>query len=201
VGDGIRSVDGRVDSVVEKMVQVSGTVQEQTAVTSEVTGNIAAVAEMISFMQSNCSLVTDAIQKSSGFVQSGLADIIKNPDAAMLVLVAKSDHATFKKRIIDTILGKDNQKSHDLPDYHGCRLGKWYDAINDERIRNLPTFRNLEEPHSRVHVLGKKTLDLVAKGDQAAAIKQAIDLDKASQEVIAGLDDLYKAIAAFDGEG
>ena len=194
VGEGMRNVGARVDAVVDKMVSVSATVQEQTTVTNEVATNVASVANMVEDLLKNCDQVTGGIEKSSAHVQASLADIVKNPDAAMLVQVAKSDHASFKKRVIDVLLGHGKTKSSELPDHHNCRLGKWYDAIKDERIRALPTFKKLETPHQHVHHFGKEVLEYYAKGDFSAALEKTKELDLASREVIAGLDELYAKI-------
>lgn len=192
VGDGINSVGVRVDTVVQKMSEVSSTVQEQAKVTGEVAGNVTAVVQMADSMLKSIDLLSETIEKSSAYVQAGLADAAKNPDDAMLVQITKADHASFKKRVIDTIVGHGKSKSGDLPDHHGCRLGKWYDAIKSERIRSLPVFLALEKPHQRVHVHGKHTLDYYSKGDFSAALNEAKNLDNASVEVIKALDDLHK---------
>ncbi|MDR3423768.1 MAG: methyl-accepting chemotaxis protein [Alphaproteobacteria bacterium] len=198
VGDGMQAVGVRVDAVVEKMVSVSAAVRQQSAVTSEVAGNIAAIVQMARQAQGSVDLVTQGIEKSSVFVQGGLADIFQNPQdtsvTSMLVQVAKSDHATFKKKVIDTLVGHGSWKSTEVPDHHACRLGKWFDTVTDDTIRALPAYRHLEDPHLRVHAHGKRALELFAKGDTMDALTEAKKLDGASQEVLAILDDLYKEI-------
>jgi len=68
-------------------------------------------------------------------------------------------------------------------------------AVTDPNIRSMLAFLNLNDPHERVHQLGKKVLDLYANGDYVAALEEAKKLDEASTEVIIGLDTLYKKIA------
>ncbi|MDR3434912.1 MAG: methyl-accepting chemotaxis protein [Rouxiella aceris] len=194
VGNSIHSVSSRVDSVAHSMLTVSSTVEEQTTVTSEVAGNIAAVVPMAERMLKSIDMLTETIEKSGAFIQKALSEMVQNPDSATLVQVAKSDHASFKKRVIDTLVGHGQAKSSDLPDHHGCRLGKWYDAITDERIRAMPAFHRLQEPHQRVHACGKQALDLFAKGDFAGALAEAKKLNDASIEVITGLDELSQMI-------
>ncbi len=195
VGAGITAVDGRVDSVAEKMLTVSSTVEEQTKVTSEVASNIAAVVPMAERMLTSIDMLTDTIEKSGFFIQDQLAECAKNLDPSTIVLIAKSDHASFKKKVVDALVGHGHTTSSDLPDHHNCRLGKWYSSITDETIRSLPAFLNLNDPHERVHKLGKKVLDLHASGDFAAALEEAKKLDSASMEVMIRLDTLYQKIA------
>jgi len=194
VNDSIHKVGTRVDTVTEKMVEVSSTVKQQAAVVSEVSQNIAAIANMTGEVLKSCEKVADGIHKASGHVQSGLSQVSQSFDADMLVLVTKADHASFKKRIIDKLVGIGDATSATLADHHTCRLGKWYDSLQDQSIKSLPAFTRLAEPHARVHAHGKKALELYEMGDIASAFAEAQKLDQASYEVIDILEEIHKAI-------
>ena len=193
-GERIQSICERMDSVAQSMLTVSSTVEEQTNVTSEVASNVAAVVPMTSNILKGIDLLTDTIQNSGKYIEKALHEYVQNPDAATLVLLAKSDHASFKKRVVDTLVGSGHTASSELADHHVCRLGKWYDSIQDERIRLLPAFQRLQEPHQRVHKHGKKALDCFAAGDFATALHEAKKMNDFSLEVMAGLDELYQKI-------
>lgn len=195
VESGIGSVEQRVDSVASKMLDVSSTVEEQTKVTSEVATNIAAVVPMADRMLQSIDQLSATMEKSGSYIQTALQALIKNPDSKTIVLVAKSDHTSFKKRVIDTLARRGQTKEQDLPDHHLCRLGKWYDAVTDERIKVLPAYKNIMEPHRRVHAHGKQALAAFARDDMQEALHQAKLMDLASSEVIAALDDLYEKIS------
>lgn len=191
VGEGIGSVGHRVDSVANKMLDVSSTVEEQTKVTSEVATNIAAVVPMAERMLHSIDQLAVTMEKSGSYIQSALQALIQNPDGVTIVLVAKSDHASFKKRVIDVLVGRGATKGTELPDHHLCRLGKWYDAVTDERIKALPAYKCIIEPHQRVHHHGKLALQAHEQADMGEALRQAKLMDQASAEVIAALDTLY----------
>ncbi|MFA4846515.1 MAG: methyl-accepting chemotaxis protein [Patescibacteria group bacterium] len=194
VSDSIHAVGTHVDAVTSRMVEVTSTVKEQTTVVGEVTKNISVVADMSQEVLRHCEALTNGIQQASSHVQKGLGEVTKNLDAEMLVLVTKADHASFKKRVIDTLLGTGDAKSGTLADHHGCRLGKWYDDQKDGFIKNIPAFAKLSEPHQRVHAYGKKALEFFERGDDAAALEAAKMMDEASLDVINVLDDLHKAL-------
>jgi methyl-accepting chemotaxis protein len=194
-GDHIRGVSSEVDKVNRNMTELSATFQEQASVTANVTSDVNASAHAADSTLAAIDHLSNALEKASAVVQRELGEIVKNPDAAMTVQVAISDHASFKKRVLDTLIGHGKTKSSDLPDHHGCRLGKWYDGVADAALKALPAYASLEEPHRRVHFHGKATLDWCAKGDFAAALDEAKKLEAASQEVIAGLETLHRAIA------
>ncbi len=195
VNDGIHQVGGRVDEVTQKMVSVSATVQEQSVVVSEVTGNVAAIAQMSKDVIQKVEGVTDGLQKASDHVRDGLAEATKALDAEMLVMVAKADHASFKKRIIDTILGMGQEKSATLANHHSCRLGKWYESSASEAFKAMPAFSQLAGPHEKVHAIGKRVLELHEADDYGAALAEAQKLDQASSEVLALLDELHRAVS------
>jgi methyl-accepting chemotaxis protein len=192
VGAGIGSVGQRVDSVASKMLDVSSTVEEQTKVTSEVASNISAIVPMSERMLHSIDHLAATMEKSGVFIQNALHALINNPDGATIVLVAKSDHASFKKRVIDVLTGRNKTKGSELPDHHLCRLGKWYDSVTDERIKMLPAYKTILEPHQRVHHHGKLALQAYENEDLAEALHQAKLMDKASAEVIEALDNLYE---------
>lgn len=194
VGEGINSVGSRVDSVAEQIITVSATVEEQTKVTSEVASNIAAVVPMAERMLCSIDSLAATIEETGVFIKKGLEEYQKDMNPSTLVQIAKADHASFKKRVIDTLVGHDHAKSSDLADHHNCRLGKWCSSITDSRIRSLAAFQNLERPHQRVHDCGKRALDYFAAKDFGMALKEAKELDKASKEVMDALDILYKKI-------
>jgi methyl-accepting chemotaxis protein len=87
-------------------------------------------------------------------------------------------------------MGSDNWKSAEVPDHHSCRLGKWYDGIRDETIRNHPAFKALIGPHERVHSIARKALEAAAAENTSAMIEALRMLDEAGAEVERGLDGL-----------
>lgn len=190
----ILSVDKLVDSVADKLLVVSAAAEEQTSATSDLAANIAAIVPMVVEVTECINMLVTVIGRSGAYIQDRLNELGKNPDAATLVLLAKSDHASFKKRIIDTIVGSGSTKSSELPDHHNCRLGKWCTSLTDANIRSLAEFHRLEEPHQRVHDHGKAALDYYASGDFLAALAETEKLHKASIEVIHNLDELHMQI-------
>lgn len=196
VNDSIHSVGNRMDAVTAQMVEVTHTVKEQSIAVNEVTSNIGVVASMSRDVMKYCDKVTGGIQKASTFVQSGLAEVSKSLDADMTIMITKADHASFKKRVIDVLLGQGTTKSTDLPDHHGCRLGKWYDTLSEPMIRNMPAYTQLMDPHTRVHAHGRAALAAHEAGDPTKALQEAKLMDEASHEVIAILDEMHRVVSA-----
>jgi methyl-accepting chemotaxis protein len=105
---------------------------------------------------------------------------------------AKSDHFLWKKNLSEMLVGLNNLTESELVDHHSCRLGKWYDTVSDQSIKQHPSYRDLEEPHSDVHKHGKRAAALFAKGNREGAIATIEKMEQASEEVVHALDNLIK---------
>ena len=187
----INSVGKKMDSVVQRMVGVSSTVQEQSAAIGEVAGNIGALADMAEETLHGIDTLATTIDAGGSYLTENINRLSTNAAPAALVLIAKADHASFKKRVIDAILGRVLVGSRDLVDEHHCRFGKWYDACSERAILNLPLFAEIYKPHQSVHQSGIAVLRCKENDDQAAALEELKNLDRFSEEVIRLLDGLY----------
>ena len=103
-----------------------------------------------------------------------------------ILLLTRADHISFKKRIIDTVLGLKEVKSNELPDHHGCRLGKWCDTVGvqDPRINGMTEFHKLADPHRLIHDHGKQALDHYWAGDHAAALISIRQMQTVSEVIL-----------------
>jgi methyl-accepting chemotaxis protein len=177
-----------VDRVTESLTTVSSIVQEQMAATGEVTARINTTAGMSEQALRTIESLAAAIEKTGKVVLPCLQQLGKNPDDHALVQLARSDHASFKKRVIDTLVGTGNTQAAELPDNHSCRFGKWYDAIRDPRVRASEAFRRIDTPHQQVHAYGKEALAKFHAADIPGAMAAALKMEAASQEVYTALD-------------
>jgi methyl-accepting chemotaxis protein len=77
----------------------------------------------------------------------------------------KLDHIIYKQRAYVLISEPDNQEIRTAVgvDHHNCRLGKWYDGAGKEVFGDSPAFRELLQPHSKVHGCVHEMVDMLAK--------------------------------------
>jgi methyl-accepting chemotaxis protein len=194
VTGGLEAIAGRIDGVTQRMHDIASILNQQNAAATEVsaaTGEIAALAhhnldeiDRVLHSMTNAALVLD--KRAEDFASLGTPET--------LLQVAKNDHIRFKRSITDRIMGRNDLTSGQLTDHHSCRLGKWYDALKDDRLTTLPAFILLLEPHQRVHAHGKAALDLHARGDTAAALAEVDALNDASHEVLDLLEEMAIAL-------
>jgi methyl-accepting chemotaxis protein len=168
------------------MVAVAGPVPEGTsvaiAIPSEgIHGAAVAIAGAEGFVH----------LRFEGFVlPAAQVDQIARSSIDRLVEVTKSDHRAFVQRVKDAVGGKVAVDRGTLATHHGCRLGRWYDSVSDNRILSLPAFKALNAPHIRVHQAGHDVLESLEAGLDAGVQGGIARLDAASKEVVALLDRL-----------
>lgn len=193
-GRRVEDIGGQIDGVTTRMTEISGIIQEQAAATSEVSRSVTAVADMSGRGLASIRVVTDAVDRAASVVGEQLAHLERSAEPKTLLLLAKSDHASFKKRVVDTLLEHGSARSGDLPDHHHCRFGKWYDALNDSAVTTLSAFRAIPKPHEEVHRHGRDALRHHENGDHHAAFAAAERMQAASRDILALLDQVERQL-------
>lgn len=188
--DRMDEVAARVVSVTGKMDEISAVLVQQEEASSEVAKGVSSIAEKAARNADSVGNVVDAMDRSDTQVQKGLASLSDLTSNAAICSITRSDHVMFKKRVMETVSGRTQLQADDLPDHHNCRLGKWYDQVSEERMKNHPAFAELMAPHERVHVHGKEALRQYNAGDWDGAMDEITKLDDASHEVLALLQTL-----------
>jgi len=193
VGGQLEAIADRFRLLTTKMVEIAEILGQQMTAANEVAQGTSYIAEASGKNDRDLVLVTKGFEQASSVLNNQIGSFVDLGPCA-IVEIAKNDHVTFKKGVIGALTGVGDLTADRLPDHHNCRLGRWYDSVSDEDIRNNPAFRALEDPHKRVHEAGKEVLRQHQKGDEAAALTEADRLDAASHEVLACLDQLAKGM-------
>ena len=92
------------------------------------------------------------------------------------------------QKVLDGVEGRAPAMATDLSTHHSCRLGRWYDHVNDVKTMNLAAYREMADPHRIVHEKGREALLEAEKGDKAAAQRAAKEMSAASERIVALLD-------------
>ena len=193
-GTTIGQISHKVDDISANMAQIAGIVQEQSAAVGELARSINGTADLADRSLETIDGVTACVETASDAIAPLLKDLGKDPTDRDLVQLARSDHASFKKRVIDTLIGAGKTRDADLPDHHACRFGKWYDTLTDPRVTASPAYQRIQDPHQRVHAFGKEALRFHQHGDFHAALTAAAGMEEASHEVFAALDEIARLI-------
>ena len=187
-------ISGQVGGVYEKMLDISNILQQQKGAANEIAHSITSVADLSIQNEDLIGEMSTSFQSTNDQFSSNAKDWFQEGSDQALCEMAKIDHVLFKKRIIDTIMERDNWKPNEVPDHHSCRLGKWYDKLDKPGLVNHPAYKALVGPHKIVHDAGKQALTLYNAGDFNGAIIEVERMNEASHDVVRLLADLSTSL-------
>ena len=154
--------------------------------------------EMHEIANSSQSVIGQLEQKFGQFYESAVTTLSSaryTQDLSFASLV-KVDHVVYKQRayvLIDNP-GNEECKAAVSVDHHNCRLGKWYAGAGKDVFGETTAYRDLLEPHRKVHECVHFMVEQLDQGwERNLAIQDSIfgaleGAEKASLEVMKMLD-------------
>jgi methyl-accepting chemotaxis protein len=192
-GKEIANVVKNIQNTTELMTSVAASVTEQDAAIHEIAQSIETIKEKTDKASINADTSSEMTLKTAQLVDQQLQGFANKNIPNAILDFAKSDHVIWKKNLGAMLAGQSSLTANELSDHHACRLGKWYDTVEDRNIKNHPSFIKLEEVHIQVHAHGKKCAELFGKGNRLGAIEEYEKMSEASKYVLQYLDDLKEA--------
>ena len=192
LGQQVEEVGVKAAGVTENIGQVSEILSQQTAAVQEMGEGIGKVARMAAL---NLEAVTGLVEVTKALEQSaarGLSRIAATEFPGKILRLAMADHALWMRRLVGVVHGELKLREDELASHHSCRLGEWYYGGDSGPYRELAAFRALEDPHRRVHELGKEIVVLVNEGRMEEALERIDAVREASEEVIRLLRELAR---------
>ncbi len=186
----IESAGHQMETLTGRMGEVAQILDQQNESAAEISEHVTGIAAMTRDNEDCLTEISNQLKTGNDRLTQSATRWFRNSSGRSLCEMAKIDHVLFKKRVVDSVLGRGQWKSQEVPDNHNCRLGKWYDKIDDEGLKKTEAFRKLHEPHHRVHHSAVQALKAHESGDDAAALAALRALDAASEEVISLLDEM-----------
>ncbi|HIJ39299.1 MAG TPA: chemotaxis protein [Rhodospirillaceae bacterium] len=190
VGEGMRAVNNGIDEVNGRIADISGILSQQSAVVGDVAASVSVIAEMTRRNVDSITASIDLINQVDPVVAVAIGEFLKCEIKDLTVHLAKSDHMIWRKKLAEMLIGKTKLNPAELSNHHTCRLGKWYDSLQDGELKQHPAFARLEAPHREVHAFGIEAAQMYQKGDLDGAVTAVERAAQASLSVLQGLDDL-----------
>jgi methyl-accepting chemotaxis protein len=190
------TIAGRIDSVSHRMREVATILSQQSESANHIGCSAGDIAQLSHRNSQEINEVLEAMSKASGVLDRRVEHFASMGTPGAIYEVAKNDHIRFKRSVVDRLMDRSQLEACKLADHHTCRLGKWYDGVTDDKVRSHPAYGKLVDPHQRVHAHGRRALELHEAGDEAGALAEMEQLNRASHEVLALLDDMSKTLGA-----
>jgi methyl-accepting chemotaxis protein len=189
-GQEMREMSSQVIGITSKMEDVASILGQQTVASNEVAEGISSIAQMTSNNVNQIETIVDFLTSADEELVGSLDNMLTLQIPDMTIYRAKSDHIIWKKKLAEMVVGRARLNADELADHHSCRLGKWYDNINDPAITNSHSFIAMKEPHRAVHAHGIEAARLYNSGNLEGALAEIAQVAEYSKDVVRLLDEL-----------
>lgn len=181
-------------SISRQVGELAGIISEQKTAVQLLAENMSVVKEKGETNLDAVEVLANQTDASVKLIEDWRAKLATEDIDHKVVYLAQADHLLWKKRLLDMAVGRSNMKAKDLTDHTLCRLGKWYYNAADESFKNMIPFKNIEEPHKRVHHYGIEAAKFFEVNNIDEGMKCYAQLDVASRDVIQCLVNILNEI-------
>ncbi len=195
-GDAIEGILDQINSLSMQINQIATAAEEQTATTSEISGNMMRITESVNQSSSNAqesALEASHLNEYADALLANLNKFIVEESVNLSLKKAKSAHMIFTGKIRAHLSGATRLDPNNLSTHLNCAFGKWCQSSGKQSCGHLPIFSEIEGPHAKVHDLGKQAVQAYNSGDK----NRANDL---SNEMLANSDKLLAILDRMMGE-
>lgn len=194
-GDAMNTILEQINNLSMQVNQIATAAEEQTATTSEISKNILEITEVSSQTSASAHNSTAEGNKLNMLAESltnVLAGLTIDESLSLCLRKAKSAHMIFTGKIKSHLDGSQRLDPNNLPTHLTCVFGQWYQSKGQERCGNASIFREISEPHAKVHELGKQAITAYNAGDKHTAAQYCQEMVSHSQHLMEKIDQLEK---------
>lgn len=186
----INTIHEKIDTVTQDTMSISNTLQEQGQAVDQVAQGITSIASSSSDSVVGIERIVDAMDRVEDLVIKQINEISQLNVPGKIIILAQSDHVIWKKKLANMVAGREGLNPDELANHHTCRLGKWYDGVDDQNYLENEKFVALIKPHELVHKHGIDAVRLFNNGQVAQALDEIKNVQKHSEEVLSILKEL-----------
>ncbi len=191
--ESLNEIKSAADVVEEQITMIASAVEEEAQVSSEM---VKRIEEILSLAGSTAesSQKLDSQVKSIRKAIDTLRKFLGEIKSKAIFEIVEMDHRVWVNRIRWHLEGKIQLDDSDISDAHSCNLGKWYYSYGKRYFSHIPVFKEIEQPHEKVHDLGKEIVALVNAGHLERAKLLFGELESTAERLLNLISQLAQAI-------
>ncbi|MCR5011163.1 MAG: chemotaxis protein [Lachnospiraceae bacterium] len=208
--DGTNSANHSVRSLDEMVNQVSGINEDINAIFEEVNTQSALTEEFIALgntvasgfdrLNDECFTTGEHLYKISRSVDNVRSDMARSrSELTMLdwITVFEVDHLIFTWRQYNNLVGFEHLKIEQVNNPRGCKLGKWFAGVQDDRIRKLAAFNEAFGLHDELHQHAVNCFNAAAEGQRERALQHFDSAYESYGKLCTALDSLRDGLKSL----
>ncbi len=171
----VRSLENMVDEVAginEDIDSIFEEVNTQSALTEEFIALGNTVAGGFDKLDEECFTTGEHLYRISRSVDMVRSDMARDrAELTMLdwITVFKVDHLIFTWRQYNNLVGYEHLKPEQVNNPGGCKLGKWFATVEDDRIKKLSAYKAAYDLHEELHRYAFRCFNASAEGRREEA--------------------------------
>jgi len=183
-----------VNDVTEQVQTISASADEQQAVSAEMASKLNEITLAVQHENQQVEDISHHTKQLNAAIHDQFNHLATLNQEQILLQTVKADHVTWKIRLAAMAMGGDIIPDNELKDHTQCRLGQWYYDKGQENFRGNDAFEKIEQPHARVHELGKEIASLTLKGQTDAASQKIAEMEDFSQQLFEHIQELLNEV-------
>ncbi len=191
IDEAVRGVEG----IQGNMGQISSSIDQQTAASQEVAGNLTVINDQTKQLYGECVRTGQAMFDISVGIDNLRRDLVHNADYindADSIDLCITDHLNWRWRIYNMILGYDKIDPAAMGDHTKCRLGRWVTMRGQSKPEFKTIVEKLHEPHKKLHDLAMEAVKAYKQDDHKSADNYLHQMDELSGFVVKILNELKR---------
>jgi hemerythrin-like metal-binding protein len=190
-GEVIEGILGQISSLSMQISQIATAAEQQTATTSEISGNMLHITDVVG--QSSRNAHDSAMEAShlnllAETLMNTLNQFTVDEPVNLSLKKAKSAHMIFTGKIRSHLNDAMTVDPNTLSTHLTCAFGKWCQDAGKKSCGHLPIFNEIDVPHAKVHDLGKQALLAYNAGDRSCAFQLCNEMQAQSDRLMDILD-------------
>ncbi|MBT9587011.1 CZB domain-containing protein [bacterium] len=184
VAEEVSTVRQEVDEMAVQVADIARLLEAQQNASSRLAQSVGEISRLSSHTIPEVDMVADVLDRIEAIVLRQIQVAAERDLPNKVVKLAQSDHAIWKKRLHMMMMGRSQLNADELADHHSCRLGRWYDQVQDPVLKGNPAFSMLAEHHAKVHTHGIRMARNLQKSDFDAATAELAIVEEESLVVL-----------------
>jgi len=191
--DGIRGINKSMTIIGDSFNEISANVQEQTAVSQEMSANLLNINEKANVLKTEANRTGEAfyeISEQIDQVRMHALAVVSGMNSKSMIEVTITDHLLWKWKVYNMILGYVKLKTEAVGDSNGCRLGKWLLTLDRSNPRITTLIETIKKPHAQLHEDAKRAIQAYERHNLLEAEAILLEIEKSSKAVVKALEEM-----------